>query len=385
MAIAFATQLTPASQSAITIGSTGIVSGATGSILFDSAGHVAEDNANFFYDSTNKQIKLAGNANGEQIRLVNDKAFIGMFNSAGTVRSGYFESTTVQTTVASSIATPLVLITNAAIAVTIDSSQNVGIGGTATASARTEIFATNAANARGLAVRGTANATKGDVLDVEDSTGTTMLALGVGGTPGLQMINGSTAVWYVRTDAGDVRMDFRRIGDGNVRGFIDPNMKLTWGDGAGSNDTNLYRSAAGVLKTDNSVAVATSLAVGAVSPSGGSPHVAIQPTATGNIGVQVKQFSAGQTGDLIRFTSSDSSTLFLSVAAAGHLTFGSGINMIVDTTTGSQIATVGGASGQKLGFFGATPVVQQLMATGTGKTVDQVITALQTLGLFRQT
>lgn len=67
------------------------------------------------------------------------------------------------------------------------------------------------------------------------------------------------------------------------------------------------------------------------------------------------------------------------------LTLGDAYNLAVGTTTGSQIATVGGASGQKLGFFGQTPIVQPLLATGGGKLVDDVITVLQNLGLVRQT
>jgi hypothetical protein len=59
-------------------------------------------------------------------------------------------------------------------------------------------------------------------------------------------------------------------------------------------------------------------------------------------------------------------------------------NIQTDTTTGMQIGTLGGASGQKLGFFAQTPIVQPVLATGSGATVDNVITVLQNLGLVRQ-
>lgn len=59
-------------------------------------------------------------------------------------------------------------------------------------------------------------------------------------------------------------------------------------------------------------------------------------------------------------------------------------NIVTDTTTGMKIGTVGGASGQLLGFFGQTPIVQPVLATGAGNTVDNVITVLQNLGLVRQ-
>ena len=58
-----------------------------------------------------------------------------------------------------------------------------------------------------------------------------------------------------------------------------------------------------------------------------------------------------------------------------------GKNLIAGTTTGIKIGT---ATGQKLGFWNATPVVQQVLATGAGATVDNVITLLQTLGLCKQ-
>lgn len=45
---------------------------------------------------------------------------------------------------------------------------------------------------------------------------------------------------------------------------------------------------------------------------------------------------------------------------------------------------LGASNSDKIGFHGATPVARQLLATGAGATVDDVITALQNLGLLRQ-
>jgi hypothetical protein len=56
-------------------------------------------------------------------------------------------------------------------------------------------------------------------------------------------------------------------------------------------------------------------------------------------------------------------------------------NVAAGTTTGTKIGT---ANTQKLGFWNATPVVQQVLATGGGATVDNVITFLQTIGLCKQ-
>ncbi len=54
------------------------------------------------------------------------------------------------------------------------------------------------------------------------------------------------------------------------------------------------------------------------------------------------------------------------------------------TTAQEGIRIRSAAAGVRLGFYGVTPAARQLLATGAGATVDQVITALQTLGLLRQ-
>lgn len=105
--------------------------------------------------------------------------------------------------------------------------------------------------------------------------------------------------------------------------------------------------------------------------------------ADANVGLIVRGNSGGQSGALQQWQTSTPTTV-LSVAAAGHLTFGEAVNVVFGTTTGTQIGTVGGAAGQKIGWWGATPAVQPLFATGTGKTVDQLIGQLQTMGLLRQ-
>lgn len=58
-----------------------------------------------------------------------------------------------------------------------------------------------------------------------------------------------------------------------------------------------------------------------------------------------------------------------------------GTNHQFATGTGSKIGT---ATGQKIGFWNATPVVQQVLATGAGNLPDNIITFLQTIGLCKQ-
>lgn len=75
---------------------------------------------------------------------------------------------------------------------------------------------------------------------------------------------------------------------------------------------------------------------------------------------------------------------------------GAGLELFYNS--GSSVATIQAFSrdssayvglnlaGLTMSFYpGVTPVARQLLATGTGKTVDNVITALQALGLVRQT
>jgi hypothetical protein len=80
------------------------------------------------------------------------------------------------------------------------------------------------------------------------------------------------------------------------------------------------------------------------------------------------------------------STTFLHVlladgTAGGGILMSEGANLQVGTTTGTKIGT---DTAQKLGFWNVTPVVQQVLATGVGATVDNVISLLQTLGLCKQ-
>jgi hypothetical protein len=92
---------------------------------------------------------------------------------------------------------------------------------------------------------------------------------------------------------------------------------------------------------------------------------------------------AGQTADLFQARASTDAVLF-AIAAAGHPTLGEGINIIAGTTTGTKIGT---ATSQKLGFFNATPVIQQtLAAAATDAATTQTLanslrTALINLGL----
>ena len=73
--------------------------------------------------------------------------------------------------------------------------------------------------------------------------------------------------------------------------------------------------------------------------------------------------------------------------SGGQITVTAGLTItdtkgfVFGTSSGSPIGT---ATNQKLGFWGVTPIVQPVAATGGGMTVDQLITILQTTGIVKQ-
>lgn len=58
-----------------------------------------------------------------------------------------------------------------------------------------------------------------------------------------------------RPNGTDAAIGGRRAADSNARWYVTADGVLSWGDGAGAIDTNLYRNSAGVLKTDGSLIV----------------------------------------------------------------------------------------------------------------------------------
>ncbi len=94
--------------------------------------------------------------------------------------------------------------------------------------------------------------------------------------------------------------------------------------------------------------------------------------------------------NLMRFgKGSDVVTLYYN---GGLLFYGQDTNnsfsIMHDAPTGSLSLEVGGVkiapTSGKVGFYGVTPITRAVLATGAGRTVDDVITALQNLGLVKQ-
>jgi hypothetical protein len=95
--------------------------------------------------------------------------------------------------------------------------------------------------------------------------------------------------------------------------------------------------------------------------------------ATSGIGQRITMFGGGTPTALILNAFNGSVNTALSIANGG-----------IQLPLTGEGTKIGMSTGDKFAFWGATPQVQQVFATGTGKTADDVITFLQSIGLCRQ-
>lgn len=142
---------------------------------------------------------------------------------------------------------------------------------------------------------------------------------------------------------------------------VGANLTIAAGNGRGAAGGSLILSTystngAGVIGTLVPRVTIDSIGVVSITPNG--TDVAINATAT-----EVAIFN---------------NTL---VTSASTVSVVDGAAIVLGTSTGSMI---GSATEEKIGFWGATAVVQQVLATGGGAAVDDVITFLQTIGLCKQ-
>jgi hypothetical protein len=88
-----------------------------------------------------------------------------------------------------------------------------------------------------------------------------------------------TSATFTGATGTSVVVNDQVTGDTVNRWQVDASGKMSWGSGSGAVDLDLYRSAAGVLKTDNNLAVA-----GTFTPVG---TMTAQPAASGNVVLSV--------------------------------------------------------------------------------------------------
>lgn len=111
---------------------------------------------------------------------------------------------------------------------------------------------------------------------------------------------------FINAPVGGVGLDIRQAGDADGRWRANANGTLVWGDAAGAFDTNLYRSAADTLKTDDKLQVASTV----TAHIGATGQVTIGDIGTNTGGIS---WGASPAMRLIRIGSGD--TLLLNDAA----------------------------------------------------------------------
>lgn len=114
-------------------------------------------------------------------------------------------------------------------------------------------------------------------------------------------------------------------------------------------------------------------------------RIASQTTAIGTskFGINIGDVS-GATNNYSLTTSSGQVIFNSSGAAEADVTMKSdNYDAVFIDTSDDSIEIMSSASG-KIGFYGVTSVVRQVLATGASHTVDDVITFLQTIGLCKQ-
>jgi len=119
----------------------------------------------------------------------------------------------------------------------------------------------------GVNVLTTATGDNSRVLKVGDTmTGALAMTMSTS-TYALAINNGVSGSGISATVGGTVNtaLSIAVTSDSSSRYSVDGTGKTAWGTGALSTDTNLYRSAVGTLKTDNSLLVNTRMAVGGVA------------------------------------------------------------------------------------------------------------------------
>lgn len=204
-------------------------------------------------------------------------------------------------------------------------------------------------------------------------------------------------------------------GDSQDRYNVDDAGKHQWGAGSGVVDTNLYRSAANVLASDDAMLAVLGFQIGAsdtpltragagIARFGDSTTDAyVEANAAAASAAQFRWlkdeglkwavYVPGGSNDLVFHDSATKMTV-----GASSLTFADAFNLVVNATTGTKIGT---ATSQKLGFWNAAPIVQpttgvaeatfvenaggtavNVDSTFDGYTVQQVVKALRNAGLL---
>ncbi len=211
-------------------------------------------------------------------------------------------------------------------------------------------------------------------------------------------------IWSQRQTNVDNAFSARVTGDGQPRYNVVVSGKIEWGDGTNAADTNLYRSAADTLKTDDNFNAAVSLTTPIVAGNGTS--LKLRPEGATDDDGELR-ISNGGAGTLLTFTSIDGALADVnlyrvgadllktddSLIVGGTTYLGSGMTstlsadttyMLLSYVTGDTAARFGVTAGGRITFGpgGSTAADTNLYrsAADTLKTDDTLLVA-QKLGL----
>lgn len=121
-----------------------------------------------------------------------------------------------------------------------------------------------------VTIGGTAGTSAGLLVTRNGGVALTVTPLATGGQAILVTGTDNTAAAYQTNVSGDTVNRFKVFTDG----------KHEWGDGTNSRDANLYRSSAGLLKTDGSLTVVQNLRINTTSTASGSGVLAMANAST---------------------------------------------------------------------------------------------------------
>jgi hypothetical protein len=106
----------------------------------------------------------------------------------------------------------------------------------------------------------------------------------------------------VRTNGGDLAFHTQRSADAGARWYITADGAMTWADGTGSADTNLFRAAADTLRTNDNLVVDGTLTAGVTTTTGVTPAAGWSVTAEtfrATAGVKYANLTLNRTGATI--------------------------------------------------------------------------------------
>jgi hypothetical protein len=175
-----------------------------------------------------------------------------------------------------------------------------------------------------------------------------------------------------------VGRDAGNIFFGSVNGGIGVGGSCTAAPGSSDTTKGGIGQGFGMYTKNGGAAVNGSVAVG--GPAGG----VVLNLGTGGAASGATISNTGGAGGYMDILLGAGGTGATAAGADGFFRVKSSSNASLFRVDNSNSIHIGSLAAHKLGFFGATPIAQAVLATGAGATVDNVITALQNYGIFKQ-